>query len=224
MVTDHKQLLREVTSQAGIEPRAPFDCWREPVDLKALLSGDGPPQPIPEMLRRSDGEHLLYRGKINEIHGEPESGKGFVAGALAAEDLVAGSTVAHLDFDVDPNGVVVRAIAGGATAEQCVEGLYVFSITEPLPLKRNGELEDEGVTTLREIAEIPGLSLVVLDGVNRAIEMHGRSPNEDRDVSWFYRVIVNPLRGSDRTTFSIDHVVKDRERRGTWASGSQQSE
>lgn len=45
-----------------------------PVDIEAVLAGDLSPEE-PSFLRRGDGKAVFYRGRVNALVGEPESGK-----------------------------------------------------------------------------------------------------------------------------------------------------
>src|SRR6187401_2380875 len=83
--------------------------WRVRFDAQSYAETQ-PPRPTPELLRRSDGSALLYVGHVNEFHGVPEAGKGFIVAVAVAEVLSAGERVLYLDFDQDPEGVVERVL------------------------------------------------------------------------------------------------------------------
>src|SRR4051794_11071824 len=71
-----------IASDNGAGPQHGDDqdpsSW-EPVDLARILKEDADPEPPPKMLARSDGECLLYAGKIHLFAGEPEGAKGWAA-------------------------------------------------------------------------------------------------------------------------------------------------
>jgi hypothetical protein len=56
-------------------------------DVAGLLAGDLPEPPAPELLRRTDGNAMFYKGQVNMLFGEPESGKTWVALAAVSEAL-----------------------------------------------------------------------------------------------------------------------------------------
>ncbi len=109
--------------------------WRVPFDARGYAELQ-PPRPAPELLRRSDGSALLYAGHVNEVHGVPEAGKGFIV-AVAVAEVLAADRALYLDFDQDPEGVVERALAAGAEPEH-LERLDLHPITEPLPIRIEG--------------------------------------------------------------------------------------
>ncbi len=89
------------------------------VDIAALLAGGLPDPPEPAVLYRDDGHAIFYRGQVNQLFGDPESGKTLVAlGACVAElDDDNGRAVF---IDIDHNGVegiVSRLLDMGADAD-----------------------------------------------------------------------------------------------------------
>ena len=56
-------------------------------DVAGLLSGDLPEPPAPELLRRSDGNAMFYKGQVNMLFGEPDFGKTWVGLAAVSEAL-----------------------------------------------------------------------------------------------------------------------------------------
>ena len=66
-----------------------------PIDLAPIVANGAGLEPPPVMLARSDGEQLLYAGKIHWFAGEPESAKGWLALAAAAERIRAGEHVLY---------------------------------------------------------------------------------------------------------------------------------
>src|ERR1700682_4321406 len=53
----------------------------------------------PDIMTFGDGQALFYRGKINSIFGDPESGKTWVALAAVADELDRGNRAAYVDID-----------------------------------------------------------------------------------------------------------------------------
>jgi hypothetical protein len=71
-------------------------------DVAAMLDDTLPEPPRPEVLMRTDGVPLFYRGEVNVLFGDPEHGKTWVALAACAQVLEAGGHV--LVADLDHNG------------------------------------------------------------------------------------------------------------------------
>jgi len=193
--------------------------WQKPIRVGAIASGDAPKERA-TMLQREDGVGLAYRGRVNEIHGEAEAGKGFVAGFLVAEVVAAGGRVLYLDFDADPTSVGLRLRSGGIRDAAKIDELVdVFPIDAPLPMSRRGDLEPAGRSVLDEFLG-RGYDLVAIDDVNAAIAFHGFDPNDTAHVANFLRLFVAPFHAAGVTGILLDHVTKDRERRGRYQSGS----
>src|SRR6266487_4098197 len=111
------------------------DSWAKPLGLAGYLSGEIR-RPIPRLLTRSDGESLLYVGKINELHGEPEAGKGFLAAQAAGEQVYLDRVALVLDFDCDPDGWAQRLLTTGNETERIARFVRYHAIDEPLPIVR----------------------------------------------------------------------------------------
>jgi hypothetical protein len=198
------------------------ESWAKPLDLADYLSGKIP-RPSPSLLTRSDGERLLYAGKVNELHGEPEAGKGFIAGQAAGEAVFAGRIVVYLDFDADPASVARRVLVAGPNIEQIQQRVAYFPISEPLPLVKVEGVRAwpaESADALEAMIgpEEPGL--VIIDGVNVAMSLFGLEPKSTPDVADFMRLLVFPFRSPETPVLLVDHVVKDSEHRGRWAFGA----
>ncbi|WP_098956474.1 hypothetical protein [Pseudonocardia sp. N23] len=63
-------------------------------------------------------------------------------------------------------------------------------------------------------------SLVVLDGVNEAMALHGQAIREEDGAAAFRAALVKPFTRAGAAVVSLDHVVKDPEKRGGYALGS----
>jgi hypothetical protein len=203
------------------EPAGVPACWI-PVRIGALAAGRVPSVEA-ALLERADGPRLLYAGAVNELHGEPESGKGFVAGRAVAEVVLAGGRVLYVDFDADPTSVALRAVAGGLEDPDLMdERVDVLPIDAPLPIARRDNvpaLVPAGRAALDELVA-GGHVLVVFDNVNAGMAMHGFEPERTADAANWLRLFVAPFRGAGATVLLLDHVIKDADRRGRWQAGS----
>jgi hypothetical protein len=81
----------EVDAEALVPVPAPYVSGTQEHamygDVAGLLAGELPDPPAPQVLRRSDGHALFYKGQVNMLFGEPESGKTWVALAAVTEVL-----------------------------------------------------------------------------------------------------------------------------------------
>jgi hypothetical protein len=57
-----------------------------------------PPELVPTVGRRTDGQLLFYRGKTHSVVGETEAGKDWLAQIVARDEMIAGNDVLYLDF------------------------------------------------------------------------------------------------------------------------------
>ena len=98
-VTEHEEVAVPVTgnvpgTEYDPEEAATRDVERGLyVDIDALLNG-GLPEPLaPSVLNFNDGVALFYRGQVNHVFGDPESGKTWVCLAAAADELRVGGSL-----------------------------------------------------------------------------------------------------------------------------------
>ena len=184
------------------------DSW-SPVDLAPYLDGKIERLPPSVGLARSDGLRLLYPGKEHTVIGEMESAKSWLACGSAAVELTNGNPVLYIHFEeADPGDTIERLQALGVPSQVI---LKLFTFVGP----------DERVTAdrlARLLEKRP--TLVVLDGVNEAMSLHAWKVREEDGAATFRRVLVNPCTAAGAATLALDHVVKDKERRGRDALGS----
>jgi hypothetical protein len=193
----------------GQEPAGVNTSWT-PIDLRPYLDGTYErPKPATGM-RRTDGVQLLYEGKEHAILGETESGKSWFCLASAAEEMSEGFDVLYIHFEeADPADSVERLLALGV-APATIRDLFHF-VGPNTPIT-------EG-TRAPLLAYVP--SLVVLDGVNEAMALHGHGIYEADGVAHFRRALVKPFTANQVSAVLVaDHVTKDTEKRGKDAFGS----
>jgi len=203
--------LRPVTSASdgGV-----FRSSWEPVDLAPFLDGTYRP-PTPTVLSREDGLCLLYRARLHSFYGESESGKSWLAQCAAAEVLCHGGTVAYLDFESDEAEVTGRMVALGVPANAI---LARFVYVRPDTNLRRREDEDAFCRFLAR----DGLELVVIDGVTDALSVFGYRTKENDDLANFFRTLPRRIaRETGAAVILVDHVNKDQDSRGRFATGGQ---
>lgn len=201
------QLEPEPREQAAAEDRTTW--W--PKNLAGVLSGEVT-EPEPEFLRRTDGAALFYRGKVNGLLGESESGKTWVALLTVAQVLARGGTVLYLDFEDTPAGIIARLRALGVTDEQ-LAGMHYVGPEETLHAAATQDLRDT-ITTARP-------ELIVLDGFNAAMTLLGLDINDNGDATKFSQMLLRPLSDSGAAVVYVDHIPKAKENRGKGGIGAQ---
>jgi AAA domain-containing protein len=188
------------------------------IDIAPYLDPNRPRLQATIFPRFDDGVCLFYRGKVHWISGEPESGKSLLAQVGCAIELAAGNSVLYIDFEDDAESVVKRVAMFGVTDEQMIKGFgYVAPDSAINPRYR------DRLTPLLSIAA--DASIIVLDGLNDAMGSSGYDPNSSRDFYEWWGVVAKPLllaASEHAAIIVIDHVVKDKEKRGQWPSGTGQ--
>jgi len=181
----------------------------QPVDVAAVLD-DGTDLATPTLGFRNDGFALLYPGKVHSLAGESETGKSWLALTWAAQQLVLGRDVVYVDFEDDAASVIQR--------------LRVLSVPIDVIFRRfryvrpeHGPAPDEATALL---AGVPRLSLVVIDGVTELMMLQGLRTTDDTHVAEML-ALPKSIAARGPAVLLLDHVVKDRQQRGRYATGSQ---
>jgi hypothetical protein len=180
-----------------------------PVDLCPYLNGTVERVKPTLGAPRSDGLRLLYAGLEHSVMGEMESGKSWLALMCAAAELADGRTVVYVHFEeTSPADTVERLQLLGVPGDEILVG---FRFVGPDERVKAGDL----AVLLAE-----GPSLVIFDGVNEGMTLHGWKIREEDGAAAFRRYLVKPCIRTGAATLALDHVVKDREKRGRDALGS----
>jgi hypothetical protein len=194
--------------ELGEDPRT--TSW-DPVDLVPILSADYQ-GPRPDVCSRTDGQALFYPGRVNEAHGEPESGKSWLAVAAIGELLEAGLRAVWLDFEDDAASAVDRLRRIGVGDPRIFANLTYVRPEEPLT--------DVALARLRTEV-LPGATLVVVDATTPAMALDGLDPISTSDTAKWLKRLPAAAASAGAAVLILDHVVKDEGNRGRWAVGSQ---
>lgn len=194
-----------------VEERIETTSWQE-VSLAPALEGE-PADEEPTMLARSDGACLLYPGRVHGFAGEPESGKSWLALHACAEQMDVGRHVLYIDFEDNVGGVLGRLASLSVDPGVILARFHYVRPTEPLG--------PEGRRALAELLGRTQCALAVIDGLTEALTLHGYALESNRDVAAFLELLPRFLARQGPAVIIIDHVEKDRERRGRWAIGAQ---
>jgi len=201
----HSPALVQLHDEEG----QPFESSWIPKQIQELELAD---EPAPSMLRREDGNCLIYAGKINAIFGESESGKTWLALEAIRQELAKNNIVFYLDFEDSARGILNRL----KTMKVPTDKFKFFRYANP-----DSKLE-AGVGELMKteiMAYLP--SLIVVDGVNAAMNLMGLDLEKNKDATFFSQTILKPLRIGGAGILTIDHVTKSKDNRGNYAIGAQ---
>lgn len=179
-----------------------------PLDLDAFLDGEGVPPP--EVGKREDGRAMFYPERVNDIHGESESGKSWLALVAAADEITSGRDVSYLDWEDSGHNIVERLTLLGASREAILKH---FRYVNP-----SGPLDDAAREALGPV--LSASTLCVIDATTEALSMFGMSSNSDVEVADFFRVLPRWAASLGPAVVLIDHVPKAVDNR-TGPTGSQ---
>lgn len=179
------------------------------VDLAPYLTGEVIRE-LPTVGPVQGGGALLYRGRLNEIHGEPEAGKTNIALAIAGEVIKRSGTVVFLDPEDSPFPIVNRLRAFGNDPDRILKYFRYCHNPEPREIQRAIEWSRGNE-----------VELVVVDGLAELLTSTGLSENDPGDILRFFREACRPFAEECGAAVLIsDHVTKSSDDRGRWARGS----
>ncbi len=183
--------------------------WR-PVDLGPYLDGSYQP-PAPSLLRRQDGRALLYGGRVHWVSGEPEAGKTWLALLGCAQTLLHGGQVVYIDLEDGPGGMSARLIDLSVPATVIRERFHYFN-----PGTRLTYGDRAALAPL-----VADVALVVIDACTESLAQQGLSSKDDTDIASWLDLLPRWAAKLGPAVVVLDHVVKDADSRGRWATGSQ---
>ncbi len=187
----------------------PPDCGLTRFDLVALAEGHV--QPAPELLRRTDGQALLYAGAVHAVSGAPGCGKSWLALAGVVQIVASGGHAVICDYEDTAATTASRLLALGTEPDALARVAYV---------QIAGPVADTGRSWLLDVVERVGVRLVVIDSVAEALAAEGCSENDAVEVSSWMARLPRPLARAGAAVLLVDHVTKDESSRGRWARGS----
>ena len=177
-------------------------------DLGPWLDGTAK-QEVPTIAEAFDGKGLFYAGRLNEIHGEPGTGKTNVLMASCIAVLEAGGSVLYIDPEDTPRGFTTRMLMLGASPDDIRD--RVNYLHNPSP----DEIRGAQLWARENHPEI-----VVLDGLAESMAAQGMNENEAGEVLAFFRENLRPFAEAGGAVVIADHVTKSSEGRGQFARGS----
>lgn len=188
-------------------PKLERSSWL-PVDLEPALKGENP-EPRPDFLARSDGEPIIYRGKVHSLAAEPEAGKTKLLLQVINEVLPNGKAVL-LDFETSAGEAVETLLDLGAASDDVRRNFTYFSPDAALTEATWLDIEP----FIREA------DLVGIDGVTEVYALLGLNPDFGPDVAKYQALLPKRIKALGAAVIELDHVVKSKEGRGRWATGN----
>lgn len=182
------------------------------VDVAALLKDGLPDPPQPAVLHRDDGHAIFYRGQVNALFGEPESGKTLIAKAAASEDAKAGRKVMFIDIDHNgPEATIGHLVALGVPVDYLSDPDR-FRYYEP---EDRAELVD-----LVAFLKVWRPALVVVDSVGELLPLFGANSNSPDDFTSVHTTVLKPIAAAGAAVVVIDHLAKNTDSKAAGPTGT----
>lgn len=179
------------------------------VDLREFIENGCEPE-LPTVANVGIRTGMLYAGRINEIHGEPGTGKSNVAIALSNAVMKSGGTVLYIDPEDVPAGFARRSLQLGADPDQLINQCHYLNDSSP-----------HEIILAQRWAMLRKPTLVVIDGMAECMAAAGFSEDKADEVLRFIQDEVRPFAEKAGAAVLIsDHVTKSWEDRGLWSRGS----
>lgn len=204
-----KATLPPAYAEAVEEVRTRTSWW--PRDITGVLAGEDP-EPEPEFLARLDEVRLFYRGKVNGLIGESESGKTWIALLCVTQALAYGHHVAYFDFEDTAPGIVSRLRSMGATDDDLTRLDYIGP---------DETLHGPATADLTEYLAQTQPDLIILDGFNAAMTLLNLELTDNTDATKFSQILLKPLARTGACVVYVDHLPKSKENRGKGGIGAQ---
>ncbi|HEY0889350.1 MAG TPA: DnaB-like helicase N-terminal domain-containing protein [Nocardioides sp.] len=176
-------------------------------DLTWVLSGVAPTNPPPVYARRLDGTALFYKGRVNGVFGDPESGKTWLGLVAGVEAMHEGGLFAMVD--VDHNGqdhTVARLMLLGARIEHLADPDR-FRYYEP-------DDADELRAAVRDVTTLAP-DVFLLDSIGEVLPMLGVKSVDNDEITAALREIVMPPAKVGSCVIHVDHLPKSADARST---------
>jgi hypothetical protein len=202
----------QAPSQAPASDLTDEESSWKPVELKDYFDGLFA-APVATILKRSDGNGLIYTGRVHSIYGESESGKSWVAQIASAEMLKSDKKVIYIDFESDAIDIVNRLKALGVSRANL---LQYFTYIRP-----DGP-RDADDPYWQAILQPDSATLVIIDGVTESLTMWGGETKDNDAITRWMRIFPRTVAtASGAAVVLIDHITKNAETRGRFAIGGQ---
>lgn len=176
-----------------------LDDSLEPIDLTGYLDGTTQ-QPQPSQLHRDDGNHLIYAGAVNGIHGDSGSGKGWVVCHLITQNAAQGRRTMLLDLEDTADSIISRLRMLGLDNHQILTWLIY--------IRPQVTLGPGAVERLVELIDAYNVQAVIIDSIGEAFALEGVNEDKDVEVGPWYRRVARPLAETGAAVVLVDHSTK----------------
>lgn len=181
-------------------------------DVKRLLEEGPVKPPVPEFGERVDGVGIFYRGMVNGLIGDPESGKTWIALTAAADVLFTTGSVLLVDLDHNgPAATISRLRNFGVPAE---------TLTDPTRFRYTEAEDATAINGIVNDAKAWRPDFVVIDSVGELLPMYGANSNSADDFTRVHSAAIKPFAAAGAGVVLIDHQAKGSDSRSFGATGT----
>jgi hypothetical protein len=181
-------------------------------DIAELLDRGDIRPPAPTVGLRSDGVGIFYRGQVNLLFGNPESGKTLIAQCATVDELNHGGNALIVDLDHNGAGATIsRLIAMGAD-ELILRDRERFRYCAP------DDAEQLAVIVADTLTWQP--AVVLLDSLGELLPLCGASSNSPDDFSRVHGEVLKPFAKSGAAVIVIDHLAKNTDSQAFGSTGT----
>ncbi len=181
-------------------------------DIGAMLDDELPEAPRPEILRRTDGVPLFYRGEVNLLFGDPEHGKTWVGLAACAESLASDGRVLVVDIDHNGPGPTVHRLLTLGAPKEALRDPERFRHCVPGDAGEAAQIGDDCAVWRPDV--------VLIDSTGELMPMFGASSDNSDDFTRVHNKVLQPLADTGAAVILVDHLAKGRESRDFGPGGS----
>jgi AAA domain len=208
-VANERAIMREVDELVAEGVLVPLDAepkhsWA-PVNL--TLTGSAAPSP-PTLAG------IAYPGRTHVWSGEPETLKSLTVLLIAHAVIRDGGCVAYVDLENGERETLSRLKALGLTDDEIDSGFIYLAPTDPMT-------DPVILADVEQLIAERRPALVAIDSYTGTLSLHGCDPDRGVDIERHARTVLQPLRAHGAAVVLLDHLVKDREKRGRYSIGSE---
>lgn len=190
--------------------------------------------PEPALLKRTDGQALIYPGRVNMLYGRSESAKSWVALEACVQEMMQGERVLYIDLEDGPEAIVDRLNRLGVGRDDIRSTFSYMRPEEPMAgmqydawgNERDSAQGRANRAILHRYLTDYDPNLVVVDGMTVLYGLHGLNTNDttgtEHVTKWLKSLLRTgrPGRVEARTVLLIDHTGKGAPK-GSMPIGSQ---
>lgn len=181
-------------------------------DVADMISKGLDAPPAPELLTCSDGVGLFYRGAVNSVFGDPESGKTWVVLAAIAEQVLDRQPALFIDLDHNGAASIVSRLFALGVPKRLLSDPKLFRYTAP----------EDATDVMRVIEDARHWhpSLVAIDSVGELLPIYGASSNSADDYTRVHKTAIKPFAQIGAGVVAVDHEAKNSASREYGAGGT----